>query len=269
MQNSSENGAATSDERFVAYYAKLSLSESAILRFESIKDAVLRLRASQGQLLANLQVADIGCNTGTQCRIWARDGHNVQGVDIAIELIDIAQERAKAEGLSICFHKGSATSLPWDDGIFDVCLMPELLEHVEDWQACLAEACRVVRPGGVLYLSTTNLLCPVQQEFNLPGYSWYPGFLKKRFEKASITNRPELVNFATFPALHWFTFNQLRNFISDHGLVSFDRFDMIDESQKGWLAGGVVKLLRSVPFIRFFGHVATPYTVVFAIRPDC
>jgi 2-polyprenyl-3-methyl-5-hydroxy-6-metoxy-1,4-benzoquinol methylase len=54
----------------------------------------------------------------------------------------------------------------------DVCLLPELLEHVADWQSCLNEAARVLRPGGLLYLSTTNVLCPRQQEFNLPLYSF-------------------------------------------------------------------------------------------------
>ena len=74
----------------------------------------------------------------------------------------------------------------------DVCLLPELLEHVADWQSCLKEAPRVLRSGGLLYLSTTNVLRPRQEEFNLPLYSWYPGPLKRYCERLAMTTRPAL-----------------------------------------------------------------------------
>jgi 2-polyprenyl-6-hydroxyphenyl methylase/3-demethylubiquinone-9 3-methyltransferase len=59
----------------------------------------------------------------------------------------------------------------WPNRSMDVCLVPELLEHVREWRECLADFARVLRPGGVLVLTTNNKLCPVQQEFNLPLYS--------------------------------------------------------------------------------------------------
>lgn len=267
LQSKTKDGETSLDARFVAYYAEQSLSDAAVLRFEAIKDAVLRLRVTQGQKVDSLSVADIGCNAGTQCRIWARDGHVVQGIDISNELIGLARERSQQEGLNIQFCTGSATHLPWEDAKFDVCLMPELLEHVDDWQSCLSEACRVVRPGGVLYVSTTNRLCPVQQEFNLPGYSWFPSSLKRRYEKLATTSRPELVNFATFPAVHWFTFYQLRRFAGELGLHGFDRFDMVDSENKSAHARFLIRLIRKVQFLRFLGHVATSYTVMFAFRP--
>ncbi len=62
-----------------------------------------------------------------------------------------------------------------------------------------------MRPGGVLYLTTTSCLCPSQMEFRLPLYSWYPGFLKRRYERLAKTTRPELANFAIYPAVHWFS----------------------------------------------------------------
>ncbi len=92
-------------------------------------------------------------------------------------------------------------------------MLPELLEHVEDWQTCLNEAVRALRPGGALYLSTTNALNPVQDEFELPFYSWYPGFLKRHYERLAVTTRPELVNHAKYPAVHWFTFFGLKPYL--------------------------------------------------------
>ena len=83
----------------------------------------------------------------------------------------------------------------------DVALLPELLEHVANWQDCLNEAARIVKPGGLLYLSTTSWLCPMQQEFNLPLYSWYPGFLKRKYERLAVTTRPEIANHCKYPCL--------------------------------------------------------------------
>jgi 2-polyprenyl-3-methyl-5-hydroxy-6-metoxy-1,4-benzoquinol methylase len=98
-----------------------------------------------------------------------------------------------------------------------VCLLPELLEHVVEWMACLKETARILRPGGVLFLSTTNKLCPSQQEFSLPLYSWYPRPLKRHFEKLAVTKRPELENFARYPAVNWFSFYSLRSELSRLG----------------------------------------------------
>ncbi len=42
------------------------------------------------------------------------------------------------------------------DGCADVVAAGELLEHVPDWRAAVAEACRLLRPGGLLVLDTLN-----------------------------------------------------------------------------------------------------------------
>jgi 2-polyprenyl-6-hydroxyphenyl methylase/3-demethylubiquinone-9 3-methyltransferase len=147
----------------------------------------------------------------------------------------------------------------------DVCLMPELLEHVMDWESCLDEACRVLKPAGALYVSTTNRLCPMQQEFDLPLYSWYPGFIKKHCVRLSLTTKPEWVNHAKYPAIHWFTPYQLRDWLAKRGLSSFDRFDLIDVSAKTRPAQLIVRLIRAAPPLRWAAHLATPGTTLVAI----
>ena len=121
-----------------------------------------------------------------------------------------------------------------------------------------------VRPGGLLYLSTTNVLCPKQQEFNLPLYSWYPGPLKRYCERLAVTTHPALANYAKYPAVHWFSFYQLRDFLAPLGLRCLDRFDLIDTTGRSLPARAVVRLLRAVPLLRFLGHVATPSTYLVA-----
>jgi 2-polyprenyl-6-hydroxyphenyl methylase/3-demethylubiquinone-9 3-methyltransferase len=248
---------------FYQYYAAESQSESTLRRFRAIQATVLRVAARDG-LPDRLEVADIGCGAGTQCRLWAERGHRVRGVDVNEPLIRLAEKRCQEQGLAVEFQVGTATQLPWADESVDVCLVPELLEHVADWQSCVREAARVLRPGGLLYLSTTNVLCPKQQEFNLPLYSWYPGPLKRYCERLAVTTRPALANYAKYPAVHWFSFYQLRDFLAPLGLRCLDRFDLIDTTGRSLPARAVVRLLRAVPLLRFLGHVATPSTYLVA-----
>jgi 2-polyprenyl-6-hydroxyphenyl methylase/3-demethylubiquinone-9 3-methyltransferase len=178
------------DERFVGYYAEQSTSEQTRQRFESVQRVILKLRSELGLAETMLDIVDLGCGAGTQALAWARNGHRVRGVDISAPLIEIARKRAAEASLPVSFHVGSATALPFADGSSDVVLASELLEHLTDWEACLNEAVRVLRPGGVIYFSTTNRLCPMQQEFTLPLYSWYPSRIKRHFETLAVTTRP-------------------------------------------------------------------------------
>jgi 2-polyprenyl-6-hydroxyphenyl methylase/3-demethylubiquinone-9 3-methyltransferase len=256
----------SSDSRFRAYYEEKSASAPMRQHFVRLRDKVLRMRAGQGGTVEQLRVLDIGCNAGSQALVWAEKGHRVTGLDVNEPLLVVARERAQAARFDIRFDLGTATSLPYEDGSVDVCMMLELLEHVQDWESCVNEAVRVLAPGGVLYLSTTNALCPKQQEFNLPLYSWYPAALKKHFEKLSVTTRPELVNFARYPAVHWFTYSDLRCYLEKRAMRCFDRFDLLDTSGSGWPARSAVAALRRLPPLRWFGHVLTPGTSVMAVK---
>ncbi len=256
----------SSDSRFKAYYEEKSASVAAQQHFERIRHKAMALLAQQGNNTQGLRVLDIGCNAGTQAILWAKAGHRVTGLDVNGPLLEVARERAQSAGLDVQFDLGTATRLPYSDGSMHVCLMLELLEHVQDWEACLNEAVRVLAPGGLLYLSTTNALCPVQQEFNLPMYSWYPAPVKRHFEKLAVTTRPHLANYARYPAVHWFTFGHLKRYLARRQLRCFDRFDLINTGQTGARQRLAVTFMRRLPPLRFLGYVFTPGTSVMALK---
>jgi ubiquinone/menaquinone biosynthesis C-methylase UbiE len=256
----------TSNKEFYNYYAEASRSPETLARFRSIRDSVLRLAAQNGMTGRIFEVADIGCGAGTQSLVWTELAHKVHGVDINRPLLELARQRADREGHAIDFQIGSATQLPWADESMDICLLIELLEHVSEWEPCLDECARILRPKGILVLTTSNKLCPVQEEFNLPLYSWYPAALKRYFERLSMTTRPDLANYAKYPAVNWFSFYSLRAELSERGFRSMDRFDVMDLQNKKSLARGLVHSIRNFPLLRWLGHVATPGTMVLAIK---
>lgn len=177
-------------------------------------------------------------------------------------------KRAASAGYTIDFRVGSATNLPWPDGSVDVCIALELLEHVAEWKSCLKEFMRILRPGGALFVTTNNKLCPLQAEFNLPLYSWYPARLKHYFERLALTTRPEIANYARYPAVNWFTFYGLRALLARDGFHCQDRFDLIHFREKSMLARLIVSVVRAVPILRWFGHVCTTGTIILAIKAD-
>lgn len=254
-----------SNPEFVDYYSKESLSEATQRRFEIVRRKTLKL-ARQVGLGENLTVADIGCGAGTQSVIWARAGAHVRGIDVNAALVRIARDRAANANLPIEFHIGSATALPYSHGAFDVCLLPELLEHINNWESCLNEAVRVLKPNGILFLSTTNWLCPKQQEFNLPLYSWYPPLLKRYFEKLASSSRPQLANYARYPAVNWFSYYQLSRFLEERGMRCLDRFDMIETESLSASKNLIVSIIRCSAIARFMAQICTPGTTIFAIK---
>ena len=254
-----------SHDEFYEYYAKESRSEHARERFRRIRDNILRVNPNRNGR-RSYDVADIGCGAGTQSLLWAELGHRVHGLDVNEPLLNLARSRAREAGYDVEFTTGSAVSLPWPDESMDVCLAIELLEHVADSQNCLKEFTRVLRPGGVLYLTTSNKLCPVQQEFNLPLYSWYPRPLKRYCERLAVTTHPQIANYAKYPAVNWFSFYSLRKELDRSVFDCMDRFDLIDTTGRGFVPKAIVTSMRSVSILRWLGHVASPGTALLAVK---
>jgi len=258
----------SSHESFVDYYAKESQSDQTLQRFSSMRACVLRVlqRERREYRTHTLEVVDIGCGAGTQSILWAELGCQVHALDVSERLLELARKRSEEAGYTIDFRLGSAVDLPWPDASMDVCLVPELLEHVADWKSCLKEFARVLRPKGVLFLTTSNKLCPFQHEFNLPFYSWYPSRIKRYYERLAITSRKDLCNYASYPAVNWFTFYGLRTVLGQYGLRCYDRFDVMDLSKKGKMARLLVSAINMSPLLRWLAHVATPSTTVIALN---
>jgi len=106
--------------------------------------------------LAGLRVADIGCGGGLMCEPLASLGAQVTGLDAADRNIAVARLHAGLGELPIDYRVGEpATALRADDR-FDLMLLLEVVEHVDDVGAFMATAARHLAPGGLLLASTLN-----------------------------------------------------------------------------------------------------------------
>ncbi|MDX2264932.1 MAG: bifunctional 2-polyprenyl-6-hydroxyphenol methylase/3-demethylubiquinol 3-O-methyltransferase UbiG [Hyphomicrobiales bacterium] len=103
---------------------------------------------------AGLRVADIGCGGGLLSEPLARLGAEVVGVDPLPESIAVAREHAAQQGLAIDYRVGEASGLPPES--FDALVAMEVIEHTPNPAAFVVDCARLLRPGGVLLLSTIN-----------------------------------------------------------------------------------------------------------------
>ena len=100
------------------------------------------------------EVLDVGCGGGFLSNRLAAAGYSVVGIDLSPESLKVA-ERHDHTG-TVRYQVADAYKLPFPDASFDVVTSMDFLEHVEDPARAIAEASRVLRPGGLFFFHTFN-----------------------------------------------------------------------------------------------------------------
>jgi 2-polyprenyl-3-methyl-5-hydroxy-6-metoxy-1,4-benzoquinol methylase len=116
------------------------------------------LNAVLWRLLGDVQgqrVLDAGCGAGYFCRLLAKRGAIVTGVDLSSSFLEMARQRAPE--LAITYHQGSVSHMPFlAEASFDAAVSVCVLQDVRDYLGMIREVHRVLRPGGVLALATMH-----------------------------------------------------------------------------------------------------------------
>ena len=129
------------------------------VRLTYIRDQICRhftrdKKASKS--LSGLSVLDIGCGGGLVCEPLTRLGASVTGIDPAAETIEAAKAHARASSLDIEYQATTAEDIAAKGQSYDVVLLLEVVEHVPDVPAFLKAVAPLVRPDGIMILSTLN-----------------------------------------------------------------------------------------------------------------
>ena len=99
-------------------------------------------------------VLDIACGEGYGCAILAETARSVVGVDIAAEAVRHAAIRYQRD--NVHFRLGSCIKIPLDNHSIDLVVSFETIEHLDEHKAMMAEIKRVLRPSGVLLISSPD-----------------------------------------------------------------------------------------------------------------
>jgi ubiquinone/menaquinone biosynthesis C-methylase UbiE len=99
------------------------------------------------------KVLDVACGSGNLAIVAAKKGAEVTGIDIAENLIDSANKRAAAEGLTIKFEVGDAEAMPYEDNSFDVVMTMFGAMFAPRPDVTASELVRVCKPGGTIAMA--------------------------------------------------------------------------------------------------------------------
>lgn len=93
---------------------------------------------------SGFRLLDLGCGTGYHMANYRKRGFEAVGVDGSEDMI----AQARQLNPDISFYQADVEDLPLDDDSFDVLLSIEVIRYLPKVERYLAEACRVLRPGG-------------------------------------------------------------------------------------------------------------------------
>ncbi len=107
--------------------------------------------------LTDKNVLDVGCGGGFLSEALSSKGALVTGIDISEELIELASDHSKQSNLNISYSCRTVENFSSEyKHAFDIITCMELLEHVPKPESIINACMHLIKPGGLLFLSTIN-----------------------------------------------------------------------------------------------------------------
>ncbi len=156
MKNSAENIDLDEKSKFNALASEWWDPQGEIQTLHDINP--IRLNYIEDHIdLEDKQILDIGCGGGLLTEALADKGGLVTGIDISEDLLHVADDHAKKANLDITYICTTVENFSSNhNNAFDVITCMELLEHVPDPGSVINACMHLIKPGGLLFLSTIN-----------------------------------------------------------------------------------------------------------------
>ncbi|MEL6367497.1 MAG: bifunctional 2-polyprenyl-6-hydroxyphenol methylase/3-demethylubiquinol 3-O-methyltransferase UbiG, partial [Pseudomonadota bacterium] len=156
---------------------------------EQLRDR-FQLDQDRAAPLAGLSVLDVGCGGGILSESMAKLGAEVTGIDVVERNIGIAKRHSLKSGIDIDYRQQTASDLASQGSTFDVVLNMEVVEHVADVDGFMSDCCRLVRPGGSMFVATINRN-PVAGLVAIFGAEYVLRWLPKGTHRYRMLRKPE------------------------------------------------------------------------------
>lgn len=134
---------------------------------------------------ADCTVIDIGCGYGHTATELARTCRHVVGIEPNSVLAGHARDLAQREDTPAFEFRQQAIGELEDVDAFDIGIMDNVLEHIEDQPDALRRLSRCLKPGGVAFILVPNKLWPIEAHYGLPFLSYLPLPLATRYLRMS------------------------------------------------------------------------------------
>lgn len=153
------------------------------------------------------RLLDVGCGEGSLIGLLEGKARLSVGLDCSF----VAAQKASAKGLRVQCADLNAHHPPYRDSVFDAVTCVDVIEHVLDPRHLLRELARVLRPSGILVLTTPNIR----------HYPFVLSLIRGRFPRTS--GDPEGYDGGH---LHYFTFTDVRHLVEEAGFGAIEEFGL-------------------------------------------
>ncbi len=197
--------------------------------------------------LTGQRLLDVGCATGEYTKRLAFGFDRVEAIDIELDRLSAFVESNPGDNIRV--HAMSVNELRFADESFDTVTMIEVLEHLTDPVAAVAEVGRVLRPGGQLLLTSPSRYWPLEQHGVLVGErrvksTLFPGLvwvkpLHRRMSDADAFTRSDIDRLATEAGLRLDKVTYMMpplDSLAGRGEVGRRVHDLLDRAEAGRLA---------------------------------
>jgi ubiquinone/menaquinone biosynthesis C-methylase UbiE/uncharacterized protein YbaR (Trm112 family) len=250
------------------YWENVSLPPTPVdLRDDFIRHLLAdesRVETFQQRLGDGKTCLDVGCGASSLVGLAQHRFDVVIGCDVAFRWLVLARKRLQEMGATANLVCCCADYLPFAAGTFDLVTAISLLEHVGDARAVVRECARVQGPGARLFAWTANRYSLAPE----PHVGvWGVGFLPRRWMPAYVKWRRGL----SYDKQRLLSCFELRRIVTDarYDALMFSLPCVTDEDLKGRgrferLGGKLLRLLSSIPVLRWFLIPISPALVVLA-----
>lgn len=188
-------------------------------------DAVMKLITRFKPVPPGTKLFEIGTGTGWFQILCKLHGIESAGLDVDADLVRSAIELGAKCETPLTISLGSIETADIGHAKYDVIVANSAFEHVKDWQSGLRRVFAALKPGGVMFFSSTNKFCLRSGEYSFPLYGWLPD--RWRYALRVALQGPAIMEWGI--DFNQFTYPQLRRFFYGLGFSRVvDLVDMLD-----------------------------------------
>ncbi|HMP41717.1 MAG TPA: class I SAM-dependent methyltransferase [Roseiflexaceae bacterium] len=211
----------------------------------------LRMIEQYGGSITGSRILDLGSGMGGTAVALALAGAQVTAFEYNRAYCDIIRLRAARYALQLPVINGAGEALPLPDAAFDTAICWDVVEHVQNPDALLAELARVVRPGGQILITVINRLAFRDPHYHLPLINWIPRPLAEQLIERYGRSKQQAAfrDMQRLSEMHYYTLGAFRRRARHHGLRLLDIGEDAlrrGEARAGGLKGLTRDLLRRV-----------------------
>jgi len=184
-------------EKFAAQRAREELDRR-------IPKKVIRVLADNGINVAGVEALDLGSGLGAMSEELLLNGAIVTALEPGMAWADLTRRRLERHGGQFRLLNAFGEAIPLPDESVDLIVSLRVLEHVRNPEQVLAEAFRVLRPGGRFYLTCENYLAFKEAHYRVPWLPLLPKSIGKQYLRMlgrSPRFLEESVTYTTFPGV--------------------------------------------------------------------